>query len=154
MGPHFGLEAVPQMKTEKFSRKIHQFRVHKIDDLILRPENVRFRFSKLFHKRWPSISRTRPVITQEKKHRLTQTLSLVPRRALARAAGERRILLVCTHAQVPTATAGAETPHGGAPAIPTLIGSDKKSSYIHQRRQLSVLYSGLYTDTASSRKQY
>ena len=30
--PHFGLEAVPKMKTEKFSREKHQFRVHKIDD--------------------------------------------------------------------------------------------------------------------------
>ena len=66
---------------------------------------------------------------QEKEYRLTQTLSLVPRQARARAAGERRISLVCTHAHVPTARSGAETPQGGAPAIATLIGSDKKSTY-------------------------
>ena len=59
------------------------------------------------------------------KHRLTETLSLVPRRARVRAAGERRFPLVCTHTHVPTARPGAETTQGGAPAIPTLIGSDK-----------------------------
>ena len=42
-----------------------------------------------------------------------------------RAAGERRFSLVCTHAHIPTARSGAETAQGGAPAIPTLIGSDK-----------------------------
>ena len=32
MDPHFRLEAIPKMIIEKFSRKCHQFRVHKIDD--------------------------------------------------------------------------------------------------------------------------
>ena len=67
------------------------------------------------------------------KHRLTQTLSLVPRRARVRAAGEHRFPLVCTHAHVPTARSGAETAQGGTPAIPTLIGSDQKIDI--QRRQ-------------------
>ena len=94
------------------------------------------------------ISRTRPVIPQNRKHRLIQTLSLVPRRALARAAGERRIPLVCTHAHVSTARSGAETPQGGVPAIPTQIGSDKKSTYNADNRithqQISVLYMYIY----------
>ena len=55
-------------------------------------------------------SRTRLVIPQEKRHRLThtQTLSLVPRRARARAAGERRFTLVCTHAHEPTARSASK----------------------------------------------
>ena len=56
-------------------------------------------------------------------------LSLVPGRACAHAAGERRVPLVCTHAHVPTVRSGAETAEGGAPAIPTLVGSDKKTTY-------------------------
>ena len=52
----------------------------------------------------------------------------VLRRARARAARERRFPLVCTHAHVPTARSGTETAQGGAPANPTLIGSDKKST--------------------------
>ena len=52
-------------------------------------------------------------------------LLIVPGRARARAAGERRIRLVCTHAHVPTARSGAQTPQGGEPAIPTLIESVK-----------------------------
>ena len=67
------------------------------------------------------------------KHRLTQTLSLVPRRARVRAEGEHRFPLACTHAQVPTARSGAETGKGGTPAIPTLIRSDEKIDI--QRRQ-------------------
>ena len=42
MGPHFRLEAVPKMKTEKFSRKNHQFRVHKIDDWFCGPKTFIF----------------------------------------------------------------------------------------------------------------
>ena len=80
------------------------------------------------------------------KHRLTQTLSLVPRRARVRAAGERRFPLVCTHAHVPMAKSGAETVEGGAPAIPKLIGSDKKTTHNadnniithHQQQQSSA----------------
>ena len=51
------------------------------------------------------VSQTCLVIPQEKRHRLThtQTFSLVPRRARARAAGERRFILVCTHSHEPTA---------------------------------------------------
>ena len=55
-------------------------------------------------------SRTRLAIPQEKRRRLThtQTLSLVPRRARARAAGERRFTLVCTHAHEPTARSASK----------------------------------------------
>ena len=53
----------------------------------------------------------------------------MPRQALARAAGERRIPLVCTDAHVPTARSAAETAQGGALAILTLIGSDNKPTY-------------------------
>ena len=66
----------------------------------------------------------------------------VLRRARARAARERRFPLVCTHAHVPTARSGTETAQGGAPANPTLIGSDKKSTYnanITHQQQVSVL---------------
>ena len=63
-------------------------------------------------------------------------LSLVPGRACARAAGERRIPLVCTHANVPTARSEAETPQDGAPANPTLIRSEKKTTYNADNRFL------------------
>ena len=86
----------------------------------------------------PYISRKSPFIPQEKKHRLTQTISLVPGRALARAAGERRILLVCIHAHVPTARSRAETAQGGAPANPTLIESDKKSTYNNADNNIDI----------------
>ena len=57
------------------------------------------------------LSRTRPVIPQEKKHRLTQTLSsLVPGRGWAGAARDGRIHPLCTPAHALTAKSGAETP--------------------------------------------
>ena len=95
----------------------------------------------VFQQNGPYISRARLVIPQERKHRLTQTLSLVPRRARARAAGERRFPLVPCH--VPTARSGDESPQGGAPAIPTLVGGDEKSTYNADNitnQQVSVLY--------------
>ena len=46
------MEAVLKMKTEQKFKNQHQFRVRD-KRLFLRPENVRFRFSKLFHNRWP-----------------------------------------------------------------------------------------------------
>ena len=42
MGPHFRLEAVPKMKTEKFSRKNHQFRIHETDDWFCGPKTFVF----------------------------------------------------------------------------------------------------------------
>ena len=59
-----------------------------------------------------------------------------------RSACEHRFhLVVCTHAHVPTARSGAETSQGGAPAIPILIGSDKKSTYnadmTHQQQSIT-----------------
>ena len=56
--------------------------------------------------KWSLFSRTSIVIPQEKKHRLTHThtLSLVPRRARVRAAGERRFTIHCRpNAHEPTA---------------------------------------------------
>ena len=44
MGSHFRLEAVRKMKTEKCSRKNHQFRVHKIDDSFCDPKALVFGF--------------------------------------------------------------------------------------------------------------
>ena len=91
------------------------------------------------------------------KHRLTETLSLVPRRARVRAAGECRFPLVCTRAHVPTARSGAETAQGGAPAIPTLIGRDKKSTYNADNNNNKAapgtyrLYCGVYTSLARRR---
>ena len=61
-------------------------------------------------KNCPHISRTRPVIPQEKKDRLTQTLSLVPGRVWAGAARHGRIHPLCTPAHAPTAKSGAKTP--------------------------------------------
>ena len=57
------------------------------------------------------VFRTRPVIPQEKKHRLTHTISsLVPGRGLAGAARDGRIHPLCTPAHAPTAKSGTETP--------------------------------------------
>ena len=70
-----------------------------------------------------------------------------------RSACEHRFhLVVCTHAHVPTARSGAETLQGGAPAILTLIGGDKKSTckadnMTHQHQQVSVLYTQIYVHT-------
>ena len=47
---------------------------------------------------------------KDNKHRLTQTVSLVPGRAWAGAARDGRIHPLCTPAHAPTAKSGAETP--------------------------------------------
>ena len=69
------------------------------------------------------------------KHRLTQGLLLVPRRARVRAVGERRFPLACIHAHVPMARSGADKPQGGTPASPTLIGSDQEIDLQRQQRR-------------------
>ena len=58
----------------------------------------------------PLFCRTHLVIPQKWTHRLNhaQTLSLVSRRVRARAAGERRFILVCAHAHAPIARSGVD----------------------------------------------
>ena len=74
----------------------------------------------------------RPVIPQEKKHRLTKTLSLVPQRACPR--GERAPVSPCLHPCPHThGEIRAETAQGGGPASPTLIRIDERSTYNMQQ---------------------